>query len=165
MKLSPKLLKLHREYNELHKEEIRIKNRLYRIKNREKNRQSSRQRHQMNKLEERNYRIEHRKNNLKSWQGFIPDKTKCQICGRIIYFKALNIINSIHFDHRHEGRELIKDSPSRWLKQHPRNKENEKIWIQSDFGYLCHFCNYKLPTKHRKDWVEKMNNYMTSMSD
>jgi len=162
MKLTPKLLKLHREYNRLHKEEILLKSKLYSIKNKEKLRLISKKRHEDNELEEINYRKEHRKNNLKSWKNFIPEKTKCQICGKPIYFKALSKLNSIHFDHRHEGKEPIKDKPSRWLKQHPRNPENQCLWIQSDFGYLCHLCNYRLPTINRKDWVLKMNKYVTS---
>ena len=165
LKLTPRLLKIHREYNRLHREEILIKNRLYRIKNREKLRKLSNKIHKENKNEESKYRRNHRKNNLKTWINIVPDKTKCQICNRVIYFMALSKLNAIHFDHRHEGNEPIQDSPSRWLKQHPRTPENEKLWIKSDFGFLCHFCNYRLPTKNRKDWVLKMNKYVTSSGD
>lgn len=163
--LSKAALLAHREYNKLHKEEIYAKNRLYRIKNREKLRKESRKNHRIRREEERNYRKQKRKNNLNSWKKIIPHKTRCEICGRVIYYKALYKMNSIHFDHRHEGKEPIKCNPSSWLKMHPRNKVNEALWIESDFGILCHMCNYRLPTRGRKDWVRRMNKYVSRTGD
>lgn len=162
MKLSSKLLRLHREYNKLHREEIVIKSRLFRIKNREKCSNYRKQYYKKHKDEEHNYRKEKRKWNLGSWNNFLPIKTKCQICGRIIYWKALDKLNTIHFDHRHEGKEPIKIFPRYWLRTHPNNPTNQAIWKKSDFGLLCHLCNYRLPTNNRKDWVAKMNKYVSS---
>jgi hypothetical protein len=154
-------LELHREYNLLHAEEIRLSNAIHDMKNREKRRASQRLRRQIRKKEEANNVRQKRSDSLKSWKGFIPYKTTCEICGKIIYYKALKKINSIHFDHRHEGKEPIKEEPSQWLKNHVRNKTNESLWIESDFGMLCHLCNYRLPTMGRKDWVIKMNKYVS----
>lgn len=165
MQSKNEILRLHREYNKIHREEINLKNAIYRIKNKEKIRIASAKKRSLKIKEYSNYRKYKRKNSLESWSKFIPYKTKCQICNKTIYFKALNKINSIHFDHRHGGNEPIRINPSQWLKNHPHNKVNEKLWVKSDFGMLCHLCNYRLPTKNRKDWVSKMNKYVSRLGD
>lgn len=165
MSLSLEKLLKHREYNSTHRQEINKKSRLYRIQNEGLCKAYKDEYHKTHKKEESISRKDRRIKNIESWKAIIPNKTSCQICGADIYFKYKeDKIRSIHFDHRHEGKELIKESPSRWLKDHPRTPENEKIWRDCDFGMLCHFCNYKLPTYYRKDWVNKMNKYVSSIS-
>ena len=99
---------------------------------------------------------------LKSWEGFIPKRSRCQICNKKIYFNTSNQSNSIHFDHRHGGMEPIKHGPAQWLRSNPRNKYNESIWIKSDFGKLCIRCNQLLPTKNRIKWLERAILYAKS---
>lgn len=97
---------------------------------------------------------------LKSWCGFIPLKTKCRICGKSIYFNKHDHIDTIAFDHRSDGLEKIKGSPSLWLRQHKRNKKNEEIWLSCNFGYLCIKCNSRLPTKDRIKYLENLTKYI-----
>lgn len=92
-----------------------------------------------------------RLNNCKnSWIDIMPKSINCQICGKSIGF--LNKENPICFDHRHEGNELIRNSPNLWLGTHFCTPENIKIWNSCDFGMLCRRCNGFLPTKNRKEF-------------
>ena len=85
---------------------------------------------------------------LSSWEGFIPNKTNCEVCGKLIFFNKRNPRIAIHFDHRN-GNETIMNSPAIWLRQNKRTPEREKIWKRCDFGMLCENCNRSLPTKNR----------------
>lgn len=135
---------------------------LYKIKWRKENRNriklKVREYHINNR--ERLYMVAKRKEerNLKSWEGYIPVITSCQVCAKEIYFNLKNNKSSIHFDHK-TGAEAIKCNPTNWLRLHPKNKENEYIWESCDFGYLCLVCNTSLPTKNRIEWLEKALKY------
>lgn len=127
-------------------EEIKIKNEPQYLTNQDK------------ALAYNRYRI---KANATSWEGFIPKKTNCQICGKKIYFNLLekNNKNAIHFDHRKENLGF-NYSPKQWLNIHPRNPENEKLWSSFGFGILCGVCNRYLPTKNRKEFIKKAVAYI-----
>jgi hypothetical protein len=103
------------------------------------------------------YTLNRTQNILKSWIGFIPEETQCQCCSKPIFFARQTKKDAIHFDHRHGGNEII--SPTNWLKIHPRNPKNEKLWKSFDFGYLCRDCNLFLPTEGRLEFLEKAINY------
>lgn len=96
---------------------------------------------------------EYRIKSLKSWETVISEKTFCQMCGRDIYFNKGNFKNAIHFDHRNEGREVIKDNPTIWLRNHHRTLLYEKIWNSCNWGLLCSDCNRCLPSFNRKSFV------------
>lgn len=102
------------------------------------------------------------KSRLKSWIGVIPQATRCQICGKNIYLVSDQRSKTIHFDHRHNGKEKIKCSPSIWLRTHQRNDKNEKIWNSCDFGMLCHRCNIFLPTMGRGRFLKNVMKYTVS---
>ena len=120
----------------------------YNIRNREKRciyRENNQEKISLYNKEYRNNHIDeissrfkkYRDRNLKSWEGCIPARTKCQMCGKDIYFNSGNSATSITFDHRHEGTEVIKGCPTQWLVSRPRTPENETIWKSCDFGMLC----------------------------
>ena len=91
--------------------------------------------------------------NLDSWKEFFPFQKNCPICGKLLFFHSKDHGTTFYFDHRNEGLEIIKGSPSRWLAKHPRNKENEKLFLSCNFGILCSDCNRRLPTQNRKNWI------------
>ncbi len=97
---------------------------------------------------------------LSSWEGFIPLATSCEMCGVDIFFNRRNRLTAICFDHRHGGTEEIKGSPFTWLRDHPRNSDNEKIWSSCDFGMLCSNCNRCIPTKDRQQFKNNINRYI-----
>ncbi len=101
----------------------------------------------------------HRKRCKDSWIGYIPLETKCEICGKKIFFKNHPIKETICFDHKNENC-CIKKNPSYFLYQKIMNKKNQKIWESCNFGSLCHRCNSWLPTKNRKEWLRRVNKYV-----
>ena len=101
---------------------------------------------------------------IESWLTLVPLHTKCQICGKRISLISNSKSNSIHFDHRHGGKEPIKGRPSNWLRSHVKSKKNEVQWVKSDFGYLCCKCNMYLSTKNRKQVVFNMIRYVFGSS-
>lgn len=98
--------------------------------------------------------------NLLTWVGFLPSSTNCQVCGCSVGF--MNKESPIAFDHRYGGIESIKIAPTTWLGTHPRTPLNEKIWVACDFGILCKRCNGFLPTKNRKEFLQKAITYVTN---
>lgn len=104
--------------------------------------------------------IKIQKENLDSWSNIVPLQSRCQICGRDVYFNRSNRADAIHFDHRKDGFEPIGSAPTSWLKHHKATPENVKLWIESDFGILCGRCNKFLPTAGRKEFMEKAIGYM-----
>ena len=96
-----------------------------------------------------------------SWIGHIPEKAKCGICGKVLFFRNHHIRDTIHFDHRKENC-VIKRQPSIWLGSRFRTKANQKIWDSCDFGILCHWCNLWLPTKNRKRWLKRVIKYVNN---
>jgi len=97
---------------------------------------------------------------LKSWEGYLPKKTRCQICGKIIYYNKKSPKNAIHFDHRNGVDGKGYKTPGNWLLKHRRNPKNQKIWESFNFGYLCLSCNSHLPTKDRKAYMMKVIKYV-----
>ena len=85
---------------------------------------------------------------LKTWEGYIPKETNCQICSKKIYFNNKDRLSAIHFDHR-SNHTLIKGKPTNWLSWHKKNIKNTKIWESCNFGMLCLGCNRNLSTKNR----------------
>lgn len=119
-----------------------------------------------NKDKKRKYHREWQLKVLKVWERIIPKKTKCQICGKTIYFSCGEVKDSICFDHR-TGKEPIKVPPSMFLRKKKWNKDREKLWLECNFGMLCWWCNRRLPTKNRKKylleqkkWIENCLNYL-----
>lgn len=98
--------------------------------------------------------------NTISWIGTIPEKTNCELCGKEIFLISQDKLTKIYFDHRNEGKEVIKKSPSSWLAKNRCNQKNIKIWKSCDFGHLCCKCNLVLPTKNRKDFFTKAIKYV-----
>lgn len=97
---------------------------------------------------------------LKSWEGYIPLETTCQICSKTIYFNKKNPKTSIHFDHRNDLGKTGYKTPANWLLKHRRTAINEKIWESFNFGFLCLSCNSHLPTKNRNNHVSNMVKYV-----
>lgn len=99
------------------------------------------------------------KNNVLSWTNHITKETNCEVCGTEIIFNSRNTNTSIHFDHKTE-KCLISISPMSWLLKHRFNEENKRIWDSCDFGLLCGKCNRGIPTKNRKEWLNKITMYI-----
>ena len=111
----------------------------------------------------RTYSRKKRWEHLDSWESYFKDKTVCEICGRSVEFNSGKSATSIHFDHRHGGIAVIKGSPRNWLVHYKRTPENQKIWELCDFGILCTKCNLSIPTKNRKQWLEKVKKYINKI--
>jgi hypothetical protein len=135
-------LKYHRLYQK-NREYYLLRQRIYRKNNR---------------LKMNAYQKKIRERCLKSWEGYIPKKTNCEICGKEIFFNNHNRTNAIHFDHRKEGC-IIKSIPIIWLRSHINNNKNRKIWESCNFGKLCKRCNAYLPTKNRQFFIHRLNLY------
>ena len=98
-------------------------------------------------------------NNLDMWEGFIPHKTDCEVCGRKIYFHSRHKHKAIHFDHK-TGKEPIDMCPTHWLRKTVRTKETEELWNECNFGMLCYACNLRLPTEDRINFMKKAFKYV-----
>jgi hypothetical protein len=105
------------------------------------------------------------KSYVKKWKEFFIQKygqnPKCQICSHELSWTQKHNKKSfvVHFDHRSEGKELIRISPSRWYGKIPCTESNIKIWQECNFGILCNQCNKKLPTLGRLEWLHKALKY------
>lgn len=114
--------------------------------------------YQRNKEKYCRYSNQKKRANLKSWEGYIPKETTCEVCKRKIYYNGGNRILAINFDHRTDN------SPIKcnlyWLRGHPRNPENQKIWENCNFGKLCISCNFRLPTNNREAFIRNVINYV-----
>ena len=102
--------------------------------------------------------------NQKKWILFLSKNPKCEICGKKLQYLSGNFLDSVHFDHRNEGKEKIKGHPSNWLSFHSQTPENSKIWQSCNFGVLCNKCNRMLPTYNRKKWLEKVIRYVKKIT-
>jgi hypothetical protein len=87
----------------------------------------------------------------------------CQICGRWLNWN-FEKNKSVFFDHRLDGKESIKCSPSRFYRDNLCTKTRIELWMQSNFGILCHDCNYRLPTISRIDWLNKALKYSENIT-
>jgi len=106
---------------------------------------------------------EWRNDNITSWEKVIPKVNRCQVCGKRILFNTGDKRNTVHFDHRNNGKEKIKEHPSTWLRNNKYSIENEKIWNSCNFGVVCELCNKFMPTGGRKKWWENVGRYMCYM--
>lgn len=100
-----------------------------------------------------------REENLRSWEGYIPEKMNCEICGRELFFNKKNRMKAVHFDHKNENCK-INMIPITWLRSHHFNDENKALWESCDFGKLCIKCNSYLPTKNRVEFVKQVVRYV-----
>ena len=132
------------------KEKTLERGRIWRESNKEKIKKRSKISNRLWRKNNPHYRSIDKKGifNRKSWEGYIPKETKCQICGKEIFFNQNNQSLAIHFDHIKENLS-ITIKPTTWLSKNRRTSENEKIWESCNFGMLCHKCNLCLPTKNR----------------
>jgi len=96
---------------------------------------------------------------LNSWLSVIPSVTKCEVCGKEIYFASGNQKNSIHFDHKAPNN-IIGKRPTPWLANNKWSREKELIWRSCDFGCLCFRCNKYLPTRGRKEFIKMAFRYV-----
>lgn len=153
----------YRKYNKTYyignKDKIKNKTKNYYLLNKEKIKQYFKQYHKKNKEEIKKKNKHKYRKTLKTWEGYIPKETNCQICGRKIYFNQNNINNAIHFDHKN-GNSPIKIGPSLWLGRNKRTPKSEKKWNSYKFGMLCKKCNPFLPAKNRKEFLKKVIKYV-----
>lgn len=123
--------------------------------------------HAYRKREYKKYRIKFlekakiwKQKTLDSWKDYLPNIVNCQICGKKLVFGSTNKKESIHFDHRNGGEEIIKITPSHWLRRTPRTPKTTEIWDSCNFGFLCEQCNMRLPTKNRKEFIKQAVKYV-----
>lgn len=106
-----------------------------------------------------NRKSRERQHNISSsWREYFSKYQECECCGCKIGF--MNKSNRLCFDHRNEGNEVIKGCPSAWLRKHYCTPENIKIFESCKFGILCNRCNYFIPTKNRKVFVDLLLKYV-----
>ena len=155
LKNKDRVLKQKADYYIKNKKELLKRQAEYRLKNKDRVKELRIKYRETNNIKTKEFI--HR--NLLSWLDYIPKETTCQICKKTIYFGQNNRRNAIHFDHRSEGIEKIK-SPTHWLGMHKNTLENRKIWEECSFGMLCKNCNSFLPTNNRKEYIQKVINYI-----
>jgi len=109
---------------------------------------------------------------LKEWELYFISKygeLVCEICGRKLRFynpgMKYDKKETVHFDHRNGGKEIIKGSPKVWLRSHNPTKENIELWQSCGFGLLCDLCNRMLPTKDREQWILQAYNYALNIRE
>lgn len=153
------LTKYQRSYRK-HKTKRRKKAKEYYKKNREKELKRHALYYRSHLKEKREKLAKADTKRFKNWESFFPKTSRCQICRKKLYFNSGDKRIAIHFDHRHEGKRVIKRSPSTWLRSHTRTPEREKLWKSCDFGILCEQCNRLLPTKNRKKIVRRIVKYV-----
>jgi len=139
----------NKKYRETHREELLMKRKARYVRDKEKLIKKTIERHSRNR---------------KTWEGFIPLMTNCQMCGKDIFFHRNNQKSAINFDHRHGGIEEI-NRPMLWLAGHKMTPENKAKWEKCDFGMLCTGCNLKLPTKNRKQFVIRAMKYVLGLKN
>lgn len=139
---------------------MKVYHKEYYLKNKEKIIERSHQWNINNKAKIAISRKKSRMLRLNSWCAFFPQESNCEICGKKIFFKGHRRRETIHFDHKYENC-VIKINPSRWIDCRYATKENRKIFASCNFGLLCSPCNKGLPTKNRKEWLKKVEKYVS----
>mgnify|MGYP001564542657 CR=1 FL=1 len=114
----------------------------------------------------REQREKYRKRNCTQWILYLESKygknPNCECCGKKLGF-SLGLSQksqTVHFDHRNNGKEMIQNGPNSWIMNHAHNNKNIKIFESCNFGILCHQCNILLPTKNRIQWLEMAYDYV-----
>lgn len=120
--------------------------------------------HSKYKLEHRQRTKNIRKKYKDEWINFFISiygkNPKCEICyRRLKWFSQFNKFTP-NFDHRHGGNEPIIGTPAAFWGGHACTKKNKTIWLECDFGILCSYCNFFLPTKSREQWLENVIRYV-----
>ncbi len=103
------------------------------------------------KRRRRKYRVEW----MKFFKGLYSNNPPCELCGRKLSISESKF--NIHFDHRH-GKNCV-DHPAHFWKERPCTHKNQRKWLEFDFGVLCIYCNSKLPTENRGEWLKKAIEY------
>lgn len=90
------------------------------------------------------------------------DKPHCEICNKVLLWinDQNNMVDTVNFDHRHNGQENIITNPKQWINIRPCNDKNKKIFESCDFGILCISCNASLPTLDCEQWVRDVVKYV-----
>ena len=99
-----------------------------------------------------------RNKNRSSWNEYFPEKMKCSICLKEVFFNGSHRNITINFYHRQEC--MIKTAPSKFINSHVFNEKNKKIWESCNFGILCLNCNILLPTHDRDEWLNRVIAYV-----
>lgn len=99
-----------------------------------------------------------------AWLAFFDSvygqNPKCAVCNKDLSWTCVgNKSGSVHWDHRH-GIGGLSYSPSDWYPSRLCNDKNKQLWLEFDFGILCHNCNKCLPTEGREEWVNNINRYV-----
>jgi hypothetical protein len=136
----------------------------YRLKNRDRLNEYYKNRYSENRELFSGNILRKQKGNLKSWEGYIPKETNCEICGITIYFNKPELKKAIHFDHKSPD-VAIKTRPTFWLRSNPKTPENQAIWESCDFGMLCRNCNTYLPTKNRRQFIINVSKYVLAKEE
>lgn len=84
----------------------------------------------------------------------------CEICGKVCAWSSGSAQQTVALDHRYEGREEIKETPSAWMAGHACSEQSKKLFDSCNFGLLCSTCNLRLPTKDRAQWLKKVADYI-----
>jgi len=110
------------------------------------------------------YRKNHIDDILNEWIVFFKsvygNSPRCSICDKSLTFRSKDIFDTVVFDHRCDGKELIQQTPSLFYHKKPCDAINRSIWLQSNFGILCWSCNKFIPTKNRIIWLNKLTTYI-----
>jgi len=116
------------------------------------------------------YRSEHkertkaiRKRYRKDWTKFFIEEygqsVSCAVCDKNLLWNNITLSTTPHFDHRMNGQESIQGPPAAWWGGHACTLENQKTWLECNFGILCGKCNSCLPTYNRGEWLQKALEY------
>ena len=169
--------KKHKKYRQKHLKKIKKQLKEWRKKHKEYNKEyhnkHKKERNEYNKRWAKNHKKERKKyreenkertkklreKRLNGWRSLFSNPSYCEICDEQITFNSGNFRTSIYFDHKHEGKEKIKERPTGWLANHERTPENEAIWKSCNFGILCLNCNGNLPTKNRIKFLKRALEY------
>ena len=154
-----KVIEWKKEYYQRNKDKILQKTKKWKDNNIDRLRENRKDYYLKNREKELKRVRDIATKNMESWVGVIPKKTKCSICGKELFFNKSDRDNAIHFDHK-KPNNLIKSCPTAWLRRNEMNSFTKSIWEKCDFGILCRKCNLLLPTKNRKEWLDKVINYI-----
>jgi len=107
-------------------------------------------------------RMKYRSEWLAFFESVYGEDPICQVCGTDLAWYSDHRADGryvVNFDHRHGGEASIKGPPASWWGSHACTLENQKTWLECDFGILCGRCNSCLPTMGRGEWLQKALRY------
>jgi hypothetical protein len=98
------------------------------------------------------------------WNQYFIEKygpsPKCQVCNKKLDWYSPDRSKCVHFDHRLEGKELIKTSPRTFTENREISEVRKKIFDDSKFGILCISCNTSLPSENRMMFLKNAIKYV-----